>query len=518
MKARKYILAGLLVLAMAAAIGLNVVREQVPPRVCFGAAADLAGTWQTEPNREVFSGPIPQRTEPQVLFLKTHWPDYSIFVDDTEIFSIREERIGCVHLFALPEGQVLTVQFHSDRPSDANAIHQSQIRLGDRSGIFQKILAESLHALFFTVLAVLMAGGMLIGGLRMRGTGRFSRSIVSLGIYILFAGIWVLTDSNLLLLLTQRTGLVELVSFLAFFSLPLPLLTFTKRMLPGRKQELTLLRRLFTAILVLFLVNYFAGLLPTVCLLITEHTLIAATVSFILWAGFREQRHHRDRKLGRVLAGYTVVFFSSITALVFFYLGNPLLYSLVYCLGILGFIFFLADAAWIELYEQIQENANVAVYARLAYLDQMTELQNRTAFMEETKQLGKSHGALGFIMVDVNGLKKINDTLGHHTGDALITTVARCLRQAVPASIRCYRIGGDEFVVILRGTDRNFVSDLARRIRLEVEAANGQSSFPVSVSLGWSWSENPGDDPEALFRQADNAMYQDKKQMKAERT
>lgn len=517
MKAKTYILAGLLVLVLVAAIGLNVIGEKVPQKVSFGTVADLEGTWQTDANQEIFSGGIPNSSEQQVLFLKTHWPDYSIFVDDTEVFSIREERIGCIHLFALPEGQRLTIQFHSNRPSAVNAIHQSEIQLGDKSGVFRKIIIESLHALLFTVLALLMAGAILTVGFRMHSTSRFFRSMVSLGIYILSAGIWVLTDSKILLLLTQRTGLVELLSFLAFYSLPLPLLEFTKNMLPKKERAFTLLQRLFGVVLAAFLLNFLTGILPTVCLLLTEHTLIAVTVSFTLWAGFQQQRHHRDRKLGRVLAGYTVVCVSSITALVFFYLGNSLLYSLVYVLGILGFIFFLADAAWIQVYEQIQENANVAVYARLAYLDQMTGLQNRTAFIEETQRLSKSHGNLGFIMVDVNNLKKANDTLGHYTGDALITEVAKSLRQAAPANSRCYRIGGDEFVVILPDTDQAQVSQLAQCIRQQIRAADERSPFPVSVSLGWSWTDDPSEDLESLFRQADNAMYLDKKRMKAER-
>ena len=93
-------------------------------------------------------------------------------------------------------------------------------------------------------------------------------------------------------------------------------------------------------------------------------------------------------------------------------------------LGIFGFILLLAETAGQRVLEQINENANMAVYAKLAYRDVLTGLGNRAAFVRETQETKQSAAPFGYIMVDVNDLKKVNDTLGHPKGDALINRVA----------------------------------------------------------------------------------------------
>lgn len=90
-------------------------------------------------------------------------------------------------------------------------------------------------------------------------------------------------------------------------------------------------------------------------------------------------------------------------------------------LGIFGFILLLAETAGQRVLEQINENANMAMYAKLAYRDVLTGLGNRAAFIRETQETKQSAAPFGYIMVDVNDLKKVNDTLGHPKGDASST-------------------------------------------------------------------------------------------------
>ena len=86
----------------------------------------------------------------------------------------------------------------------------------------------------------------------------------------------------------------------------------------------------------------------------------------------------------------------------------------------------------------------------MAYIDTMTGLGNRTAFLEENKSNAIFPGMISYIMMDANNLKTINDTLGHNKGDELIITIAKCMRKAVGHNGQCYRIGGDEFEIFLK--------------------------------------------------------------------
>ena len=91
------------------------------------------------------------------------------------------------------------------------------------------------------------------------------------------------------------------------------------------------------------------------------------------------------------------------------------------------------------------------------------------------------------------------------------------LQRAAAEKGNCYRIGGDEFVVSLNGS-REALLACADRIREEIAVADAGSEFPVSAALGLAWSEDQPDPiPAQVFRQADDAMYEDKKRMKASR-
>ena len=83
----------------------------------------------------------------------------------------------------------------------------------------------------------------------------------------------------------------------------------------------------------------------------------------------------------------------------------------------------------------------------LAYTDSMTEVQNRNAYEERLKKLRKPNANISritVVVVDVNGLKEINDSYGHFSGDDAIKTVAKALRDTIGLKADIFRIGGDD--------------------------------------------------------------------------
>lgn len=320
----------------------------------------------------------------------------------------------------------------------------------------------------------------------------------------------VLVDGNVVYTASsERNG--------AFHLFRLPLLQFTIGVLPEKRRMLEILQAFYSGLLLLLMANFIFSLPYLNVLVMAEHLLMAVTIALILYHGFREMRRGKNKALGRVMAGYVLFAVCSVLAITIYYLDSSLPYSPVYMLGVFGFILLLAETAGQRVLEQINENANMAVYAKLAYRDVLTGLGNRAAFVRETQETKQSAAPFGYIMVDVNDLKKVNDTLGHPKGDALIHRVAQCLQRAAAEKGNCYRIGGDEFVVSLNES-REALLACADRIREEIAAADAGSEFPVSAALGLAWSEDQPDPiPAQVFRQADDAMYADKKRMKASR-
>ena len=510
----KRIVEFLLFLGVAAALWTAIVREQAPEKMVWGSAEIVSGSWTSTAEAEVFSCPMGDTAEPALL-LRANWSAYEIAVDGVPVYTAPDGQGSAFYLFRLPPGQTLTVRFFGASPEDVRA---SAFWLGSRSGMYRMLVKENLYALVFWCISVLLGVGSILAGayLRTQHFEALSDRLFSLGVYILTAGLWVLTDSKILFLVSQRSGLVAFISYLSFYALHIPLLQFTKGVLPGKQKMLTALQALFAGVMALFLLGQMFRLPLMSGLLIAEHLLILISIALILDSGFRQLRQKPDNKgLQMIVCGYEVFSFCIAVMFVSYYLGNTRWYSVAYILGILGFVIFMACTAWLGVLEQVRENANVALYAKMAYTDGMTGMGNRTAFEEESQRDAHTAQPLGYIMVDVNGLKKVNDTMGHQQGDALIVAVARCIQKAAAGYGGSYRIGGDEFVICLKGQTEAEVRACEAKLREELCAANAQSSFPVSASLGWAWSPNGEETPEAILRLADDRMYAEKKRTKA---
>jgi len=155
-----------------------------------------------------------------------------------------------------------------------------------------------------------------------------------------------------------------------------------------------------------------------------------------------------------------------------------------------------------------------AVEEKLLYMsthDALTGLYNRTYFDMELQRIDRSrHFPVSVIMIDVNGLKRVNDCEGHQRGDILLQEVGRILAEMFRAEDMVARIGGDEFIVLLPETDSQTVNKAVVRIRAFLAGYKQQEGVPrVSLSLGSATAEESGMLLESI-RLADSLMYQDK--------
>ena len=154
-----------------------------------------------------------------------------------------------------------------------------------------------------------------------------------------------------------------------------------------------------------------------------------------------------------------------------------------------------------------------AVLRSLATHDPLTGLLNRSAFEEALHREVAGRGDRpALLMLDLDGFKAVNDTLGHLAGDEVLVGVARVLQAGVRASDAVARLGGDEFAVLLPSTSAVVGEHLARRLIALVESDPDLSDprAPVGVSVGLARLEAPGS-AGALVAAADEAMYQAKR-------
>lgn len=141
---------------------------------------------------------------------------------------------------------------------------------------------------------------------------------------------------------------------------------------------------------------------------------------------------------------------------------------------------------------------------KIGFGDGMTGALNRNAFIRDA-MLGNSRGLLtaGCFFVDINELKKTNDTYGHEAGDKLILQIYNIICDVV-GEYPVYRLGGDEFVVLCQNISAEDMGKLESRLKEELGGKNG-----CSAAVGQSFLENPGD-LSLLMEEADKKMYKDK--------
>jgi diguanylate cyclase (GGDEF)-like protein len=150
---------------------------------------------------------------------------------------------------------------------------------------------------------------------------------------------------------------------------------------------------------------------------------------------------------------------------------------------------------------------------RLSREDALTTLWNQADFRrrldEEVNRAQRYRRRLSLIVMDVDGLKRLNDEEGHQRGDELLATFGRSLRAALRASDAGFRIGGDEFAVLLPETDRAEAASVAARLQ-EALLSSAMARFGATVSVGVAEFPTSGMAADDLMRAADKAMYAEK--------
>jgi diguanylate cyclase (GGDEF)-like protein len=152
---------------------------------------------------------------------------------------------------------------------------------------------------------------------------------------------------------------------------------------------------------------------------------------------------------------------------------------------------------------------------KLRYLslhDALTGLYNRLFFEEELRRIEKMrYQTIGIISCDVDGLKMINDTLGHEYGDTLLIGVAKVMMECFREGDIVARIGGDEFAVILPNAPKPVLESTCQRIREAMEKYNAaHPELPLNISIGFAVKSEAPISMKDLLKDADGNMYREK--------
>lgn len=245
------------------------------------------------------------------------------------------------------------------------------------------------------------------------------------------------------------------------------------------------------------------------------HILLVLGNIFMLYGVYHYWKKHRwNYKTLLILFPLMGILTSVSTDLLDFYRGTMSSYKKAGVI-VLGFMFLTCIGVLYDLALQLREGQKNAIYKKISVTDLLTGLYNRNAYETWLDEHKENFSDISIILCDLNNLKYYNDNYGHELGDKYIISASKILSEAVGARGRCYRVGGDEFIVVLENTDSDTIKECLNKIESMQRHYNQKDpSLVIEMAYGYAEAEKSDRSAADMVKRADSMMYKHKVSIK----
>ena len=452
---------------------------------------------------------------------------FVVLADGEVIYSYRPEQHGLlgksygmyIHAIPVPrDASVLTVELtpiFSDTPPAllGATIEDPGMFMGD-------LFVEGLPG-FCTCLLMMILGVIMIISdafpLHSKNGGQ-PMAVFMLGIFAVLVAIWSVNDTLILQIVTQSPAIVRLLNYITLMFLPYFIVVFIASAANKHKSPLPAV--LFAISCINFVLNISltaAGISDYFELVkISQAVVVIALAMVVYFVVSAVRRKQIEKRFLRIfLVGICLIAMGAIVDLLKFRISSNVLQSTSLYARMGSLLFLMLIGLYL-----IQENRRIQIensqaMEHLAYTDGLTGMKNRLAFNKVGASLSKDPDSTYMIIqFDVNDLKKVNDFHGHAEGDRHIIGAAGIIRESIQSSGDCYRVGGDEFIVIIPGPNAEETAHGAiERMEKLTEEYNANEKPPVmlDIAYGMEMFKVSDGDMEKSVRLADQRMYECKR-------
>lgn len=432
-----------------------------------------------------------------------------------QVTPIPMEPCSAWHMIQLPEdwsGKTVRIELMSNYEPYAGML--TGVYLGEKNALVYRVLREAMRTV--VIMIPILALGVLLLFSSFVFTEKFARrKIRYLGLLSVISSVWIATESRISQIFFGNLPAIFCVSMILFSLLPLVTVSLMLSYQCFRNDRG--MKILFWISVVTFILVHtleLTGVAYYMDTLWISQTSIVFVSLYLLFTFFkklicREKMVDKDISLSVMVFG--VCGMADILKQYLFPSENDVVFIKYGLLILMLILAFFAIRRATQEQEIIMERT---VLKKLAYMDSLTGLQNRTSFEDKLDYYRDPLTAKKPIVmiVDLNELKSINDSMGHSAGDRAIIMVAHLLDKYFGRHSVCYRIGGDEFCVISEYFSEEKFEALTREFRMELKESSVVKPLSVSAACGWVRVDDKGID-RAIIR-ADEFMYEDKKTSK----
>ena len=394
---------------------------------------------------------------------------------------------------------------------------QPSFYLGSELSLYLMVIRQNIVPFILCVITIILGLIMVLYWFYVHRTTVVGKGLLHIGIFAIVLGIWSINEIPITTLIFQGHVVCSYVSFMSLMLLPIPFMLFVRELYLDQNSKGWYIIGIVSLLNIFLCVGMQVTNLVDLksSLWITHGTLLIFVV-ILAWQTIKEMHNGQLNFKAKVnMICVAIDLLTMFLDLAMYYLKD----GDANAFGRIGFLIHIIALGWLATRDSaglIEKGRVAELYQTLAYRDQLTGLGNRTAFVEDMEKREGMEEMTSIIMLDLNDLKKCNDTLGHEAGDRYIQNAARMIDDSFRENGSCYRIGGDEFCVILPSDSAKLCNALLLGLQDRQREFN-EKSMEEKVYVAWGYAifnERMDKDLNDTRKRADIMMYQNKQKMK----
>lgn len=389
---------------------------------------------------------------------------------------------------------------------------------GNRYDIARDIFMDSIWNLIFSVIVMGVGLVYILFVLFNNRKTTVESNLSMLGFFAIQLGLWRISESEAINFLFQGHPIFSQMTFVTLMFMGISMVLFIKELYSTRKKWIWYVPCIlgFANILGTLLLQ-FTGVADMRQMLPVTHAVIGfGIVITVIMTVYEIRCVGWSTGLKLNIGCLAVCFVCAGIDMLFYYVSKgdaPSIFTLV---GFLNYILVLGLHSMQEVKELMRFGIKAKKYEQLAYHDQLTGLYNRTAYEEYTNSKEFDPENCIVLVMDLNNLKSCNDVRGHDIGDIYIREAARMIHEIFGEVGNCYRMGGDEFYVLMKNETVDSCRNRIGQLQEHIATCEAVGEFKMGIACGFRIYDRCLDrDISETARRADKAMYQDKFAMKS---